>query len=360
MNLYIVRHGQTQWNVENRILGRTDLPLTQTGRAQARALADSLRETPIDIIYTSPLERACDTARAIAAERNIPLYQSVALIEHDFGIYEGLPRDDAQYQADKRNLLTRYPEGESFLDLAARVYSFLNYLREYSSAENVLLVGHNGICRIIHSYFYNMGQDEFVHYAADNCSVARYELTRRADDVLDVLTPDGDPAGRTELRSLAHHNGNWHASIHMWVVNEADGRILLQRRSGRKESYPRMLDAPAAGHVDAGETPAEAAIRESREELALRLAAEQVEYVGRHPLIIEHPERGFISNEWNYIYLTRGDYASCPPIPDELEIESLDWYTADEINAIYEQNPDDICIGIDEWTMVRDFLCEYL
>lgn len=176
MTLYVVRHGQTQWNREDRVLGRTDLPLTEEGREQARRLAENLKDTPIDVIYSSPLIRAYDTACAIAESRNIPVHKAEALIEHNFGVFEGRPRDDAEYQASKRNLITRYPGGESFFDLAARVYPFLNDLRDHSEYENVLIVAHNGICRMIKTYFESMDRDEFVHYAAENCSVQRYTL----------------------------------------------------------------------------------------------------------------------------------------------------------------------------------------
>ncbi len=177
MAIYIARHGETGWNRENRVLGRTDVPLNEKGFAQAAELAERLADTPIDIIYTSPLQRTVDTAKAVADRQKGARPCVVAepcLIEHNFGIFEGVDRADPIYQREKRTFVKRYPGGESYLDVAARVYPFLEKLLEESRGKNILLVTHGGICRIITSYFQDMENEDFAAFGMKNCEVRKF------------------------------------------------------------------------------------------------------------------------------------------------------------------------------------------
>lgn len=212
MRVYLTRHGQTEWNVRNQVLGRTDVPLNETGLAQARELARSLEGEPIDLVITSPLTRTVQTGKCIAERLGVPAVTSDALIEMDFGVFEGVQRDDPAYQAEKKRYFARLAGGESYLDLAGRAYPFLKSLpelvpqilaeqrgasgagRDAAGAEgfgagrselpvrdrlrdpNVLLVSHNGICRVICSYFQDMENDAFRNFQLDNCRVLQFEL----------------------------------------------------------------------------------------------------------------------------------------------------------------------------------------
>ena len=168
--LYVTRHGQTGWNALNKVLGRTDIPLDATGEEQARGLARSLEGLEIDEIWCSPLTRTRQTAEAVSQATGRRYRTDDRLIEQDFGKFEGVDRFDGEYQAAKREYFVRYPGGESFFDLAARVYPLIEELGE----TNALLVTHGGICRIIRSYFEDMGNEEFVQFAQGNCEVRMY------------------------------------------------------------------------------------------------------------------------------------------------------------------------------------------
>lgn len=168
--LYVVRHGETEWNAVNKVLGRTDIPLNDKGIKQAEEMARSLKDTKIDVFLCSPLLRTRQTADAISDVLGIGYKTDDRLIEQDFGRFEGVDRTDAEYQAAKREFFVRYPGGESFFDLAARVYSLIKELE----GSNALLVTHGGICRIIRSYFEDMGNEEFVTFAQGNCEVRMY------------------------------------------------------------------------------------------------------------------------------------------------------------------------------------------
>ena len=168
--IYVVRHGETEWNAINKVLGRTDIPLNDRGIEQAEEIARSLKDIKIDVFLCSTLSRARQTADAISGETGMPYKTDDRLIEHDFGVFEGVNRFDAEYQKAKREYFVRYPGGESFFDLAARVYPLIKELE----GKNALLVTHGGICRIIRSYFEDMGNEEFVQFSQGNCEIRMY------------------------------------------------------------------------------------------------------------------------------------------------------------------------------------------
>lgn len=176
MKLYVARHGQTQWNLENRILGRTDLPLNELGRQQALALAEKAENLDLDLIISSPLLRARETAQAVSDRLGIPVIVESRLTEQDFGIYEGQHHKAADYLENKKQFAYRYPGGESALDVAHRVYGFLEELRDRCPDRKVLLVCHRCICRIIRTYFEDMTNEEFLLYAEENGAVRAYDL----------------------------------------------------------------------------------------------------------------------------------------------------------------------------------------
>ena len=176
MKIYVARHGQTEWNRQNRICGITDIDLTDLGRAQAEQLAEVVAAYPVDRIICSTMRRAVQTAQAVAERIHAPLQQDVRLFEQNYGVFEGMPRDTQAFLDNKRQFATRYPQGESQLQAAHRVYGFLDeILRKYPD-ENVLLVCHGGVCRIIRTYFMDMTTDEFVGYSPSNCQLEIYEI----------------------------------------------------------------------------------------------------------------------------------------------------------------------------------------
>ena len=130
----------------------------------------------IDLIIVSPLQRAVDTAKAVSAVCGAPIVTDDRLIEQDYGIYEGLDRKDSGFQANKRMFAFRYPNGESMMQLAGRVYGLLEDVKRQYADKTVLLVCHNGICRVIHSYFYDMTNEEFATFSMDNAALAEYAL----------------------------------------------------------------------------------------------------------------------------------------------------------------------------------------
>lgn len=176
MKLYVARHGQTQYNAENKICGITDLPLTPTGIAQAQSLAQWCKDKGIEVIIASPLTRAQQTAAQVSAVLGLPVVTDSRITEQNYGIYEGKNRRDSGFLAAKRQFATRYPQGESMLQLAGRVYPFLEEIRGKYRDKTVLLVCHGGVCRVIKACFEDMTNEEYANYSPDNAFVAQYEL----------------------------------------------------------------------------------------------------------------------------------------------------------------------------------------
>lgn len=176
MKLYIARHGETQWNVDDRISGRTDIPLTERGLEQAKALAEKAVGKGIEVIIASPLIRARQTAQAVSDVLGIPVAIDERLIELNFGIFEGLDRGHPDFQRYRGQLPLRFPGGESAFDLAHRVKSCLEDVKRDHAGKTVLLVCHGGVCRMVKSFFEDMTNDEFCGYHAPNAELTEYEL----------------------------------------------------------------------------------------------------------------------------------------------------------------------------------------
>ena len=177
-HFYFVRHGQTIWNVENKICGATDIALTEKGHQQAIETGYEILRKGIkaDEILYSPLMRAADTAKHISEITGIPARAEPRLIEQNFGKYESTPRNGEEFQLAKQQFVTRYDGGESMLHLAQRIYNLLDEIKAESDHKTYILVAHNGISRVIQSYFYEMTNEEYATFGVKNCEVRRFDF----------------------------------------------------------------------------------------------------------------------------------------------------------------------------------------
>lgn len=176
--LYFTRHGQTIWNVENKICGATDIALTELGCRQAEELGQKIldEKIKIDEILYSPLIRAAKTAEYISKVTSIPMREELRLKEQNFGKYESTPRDGEEFAEMKAHFIYDFDGGETMLHLAQRIYDLLDELAKEEEDKTYLLVAHNGISRIVHSYFHNMENEEFANFGIKNCEICRYEF----------------------------------------------------------------------------------------------------------------------------------------------------------------------------------------
>ena len=139
--LYIMRHGRTVWNMEHKLQGKTDVPLSEAGRPVVEQAAAAYRNTHIDVCYCSPLIRAVETAEIVLRGREIPIITDVRLEEMGFGICEG-----TLYPLFAAPETYRIPVegGESLEDLYARTRVFLKEVIEpqLRQGKDILIVGH--------------------------------------------------------------------------------------------------------------------------------------------------------------------------------------------------------------------------
>ena len=121
------------------------------------------------------------------------------------------------------------------------------------------------------------------------------------DELIDILTSDGKPTGKTALKSEAHKNGWFHATVHIWLYT-SDKKILLQQRAFTKKVFPGLWDISVAGHIAAGEDILTAAKREVFEELELPLTEEELFKIGTRIHHVEH-KNGIIDNEHHHVFI---------------------------------------------------------
>lgn len=173
-HIYFVRHGETTWNAEKKLCGVTDVELTETGHEQAIMTGELIKERgyKADCILYSPLKRAANTAMHIAEITGIPAKEEPRLVEQSFGIWEGTARKGGGFDSAKKHSCSRFETGESLLHVAQRIYNLLDELKEDN--KTYILVGHNGLSRVIRSYFYEMTNEEFSDFSVKNCEVVEY------------------------------------------------------------------------------------------------------------------------------------------------------------------------------------------
>lgn len=146
MNIILVRHGQTDWNVKELLQGRTDIKLNENGKNQAVGTANKLVNTNIDAIYVSPLKRTIETAQQINKTRNLDMIIDNRLIERGFGDYEGKSKVEFEKYWDLQTNISDC-NVEPIRELFSRTYSLIKEIWEKYKQTNktILLVTHNGV-----------------------------------------------------------------------------------------------------------------------------------------------------------------------------------------------------------------------
>lgn len=183
--LFLIRHGQTESNVNGLLHGATDIPLNALGLKQAEHVALRIQTmTDLSAIYASPLQRAHETARAIARATSLPLHLHPGLAEMNFGSAEGTVISEiAELYPDvyeRLNDLTdeevRFPEGESRREFAARIESALDDIVNAHLGQRVIVVAHSGVIAAATALMLNEPTGDWRRYRIANCSVTHFEI----------------------------------------------------------------------------------------------------------------------------------------------------------------------------------------
>jgi broad specificity phosphatase PhoE len=187
--ILLVRHGETAWNAEGRVQGRTDTPLSDKGRAQAASLAERLKSVTLAAVYSSDLSRARETAETLAAPHgSLPVLPDARLRERGYGDWEGLtlteiaaryPKEWDQYHY-QRLLDAPVPDGEAWEQVIARFLPALRQIVQDHSGpdETVLLVGHGGSLRAAILDALAAPLPVLVRLRLDNASLSRLDYTK--------------------------------------------------------------------------------------------------------------------------------------------------------------------------------------
>ena len=192
MQLFLARHGETDWNAEHRLQGQANRPLTDLGLAQAEALRHLLVRRPIRAIYASPLQRTLATAAPLAAALGLEVQPREAMLEIDYGILEGHTKHsvlgtelEELWMARKQNPLAfDAPGAETYEILCDRVRPFAREILERHAEETIAVIGHRASNRALLALLLERPLTEVV------------KLKQKNADVLEIC-PQGDPELQT-------------------------------------------------------------------------------------------------------------------------------------------------------------------
>ncbi len=186
MNLILVRHGETDWNLQERMQGRTDTPLNERGMAQAEQAAARLAaEDPIEVLYTSPLMRARVTAEIIGKEFKLDPIADVRLTERGVGQLEGLtlteigktfPEVVKAWREDKERVIL--PGAEDQVEFHRRVMSFLEMVRDRHAGQQVAVVTHGGTLSMFFAILLGLDIHKRFPFRFDNTSISKVDFSR--------------------------------------------------------------------------------------------------------------------------------------------------------------------------------------
>ena len=175
MKIYLMRHGLTDWNLNNKIQGQKDTELNEIGIQQAKNAKEKFNSYNFDLIICSPLKRTKLTAEIINNDKKIEILYSDALIERGLGDYEGLSTEIEEDLIYNYNLNLHDKNIEPVVDLCVRISKLLDYIKMNLYNKKVLLVTHSGTARAIEAYFYGINKDgELPAENLKNCEFREY------------------------------------------------------------------------------------------------------------------------------------------------------------------------------------------
>lgn len=180
MNLYVMRHGQTNWNVLGKVQGCTDIELNETGIKQAENAKEEFNQCDVDLIIASPLKRAKKTAEIVSQDKKVPVICDARLMERGYGALEGKnPESNKEMFENVWNYELNIKEYgiEPVVTCCNRVSEFLDEIKGKYQDKNVLLVTHGGTAQAIQAYFTGIEEDGQVpRTGIVNCEIRKYEL----------------------------------------------------------------------------------------------------------------------------------------------------------------------------------------
>lgn len=182
--IILVRHGQTEWNRQERFRGWVDIDLDATGLRQAEAAAERVARWEVAAIYSSPLRRAMDTAQIIANRLSLPVVPLEGINDMNFGIWQGLSIGEVKENYPELFDLWRYspqrleiPQGESLEDVRKRVVATIDDLTARHEGSTVAMVTHRVVCKVLLCHLLGLDNSHFWQIAQDTTAINLFEIT---------------------------------------------------------------------------------------------------------------------------------------------------------------------------------------
>lgn len=183
MNIYLVRHGETEHNKSGFYYGKIDTELNSNGREQGDKVKQILKNIDIDKVYVSERKRTYEMAKLALGDRECEIVKDLRVNETDFGDFEGrtyeeikelYPKECMEWEKNWKEFVP--PNGESYIKLYSRIKNFMDDIKE-KQYENVMVVTHSGVIRAIYCYIMNENLDLFWKFSCKNgdISVIKYE-----------------------------------------------------------------------------------------------------------------------------------------------------------------------------------------
>lgn len=185
MRLILARHGETDWNVNEVFRGKLDVELNETGREQARLMADYLAESRISAVLSSPLKRARETAQAVATCQGIEVTVAPELVDMDFGDWQDLSIKTVQDKypeffsrwLEQPNHL-KVPGGESLLDVRERALGLISRITAQNKGD-ALLVSHRVVSKVLICALLGLNDSHFWNIKLDICGITTFSVENR-------------------------------------------------------------------------------------------------------------------------------------------------------------------------------------
>ncbi len=172
------------------------------------------------------------------------------------------------------------------------------------------------------------------------------------EELIDLLDENGNMIGTID-KAIAHRDGLWHKSVHIWMVNDKN-EILLQHRCAEKNFFPNFWDCLFAGHVGAGEESIESVLREGKEEIGLNLQKDEVKHLFRFK---EHFEWGnIVSNEFVDVFLIRKNYEIDKDKFQKEEVDGLKWVKLSQFFKMIDEGDKTLIPHTEEYKKLKDIL----
>ena len=181
-------------------------------------------------------------------------------------------------------------------------------------------------------------------------------------ELFDICDEQGNPTGDVVERSEAHAKGICHRTAHIWIVKKENGRykVLLQKRAMNKDSFPGRYDTSSAGHIQAGDSPRESAIRELGEELGINAEYEDFDCAGTFRIQYEKEFHGkmFRDNEVAFVFVYQKPVDITELTIQKEELDGVSWFDLEETYEACKNHDQKFCVPIGGLETVGKYLNE--